>query len=89
MSVGTSFKKRPLFEIELRRCLINYKSGGREKKQLFWRSPGMVLSTMSIQAVRRMLLAIGDDDTAAEVDDVHNGLHRISAHHESTITSTH
>ena len=30
-----------------------------------------------------------DDDGAAEVDDVHNGLHRISAHHESTITSTH
>ena len=67
MSVGTSLKKRPLFKIELRRCLINYKSGGREKKQLFWRSPGMVLSTMSIQAVRRMLLVIGDDDGAAEL----------------------
>ena len=87
MSVGTSFKKRPLFKIELRRCLINYKSGGREKKQQLWRSLGK--ATMSIQAVRRMLLAIGDDDGAAEVDDVHNGLHRISAHHESTITSTH
>ena len=44
------------------------------------------MSTMCSLAVR-MMLVIGDDDGAAEV--VHNGLHRISAHHESTITSTH
>ena len=79
MSAGTSFKDFPrLSQLLVARCPKKRKEAAAMEKS--------TMSTMCSLAVR-MMLVIGDDDGAAEV--VHNGLHRISAHHESTITSTH